>query len=63
VGWPARREINRSGMTVLLVEQNVRHAPEISHRAYLLESGRIVLEGRAQDLIRHAHVRAASLGL
>ena len=48
---------------VLLVEQNVRHALEISHRAYVLETGRIVLEGPAQDLIHHDHVRAAYLGL
>ncbi len=57
------RQINRSGVTVLLVEQNVRRALEISHRAYVLETGRIVLEGPAQDLIRHDHVRAAYLGL
>jgi branched-chain amino acid transport system ATP-binding protein len=57
------REINRSGVTILLVEQNVRHALEISHRAYVLETGRIVLEGPAQDLIRHDHVRSAYLGL
>ncbi len=57
------REINRAGVTVLLVEQNVRHALEISHRAYVLETGRIALEGPAQDLIRHDHVRSAYLGL
>lgn len=57
------QEINRSGVTVLLVEQNVRHALEISHRAYVLETGRIVLEGPARDLIRHDHVRSAYLGL
>jgi len=57
------REINRAGVTVLLVEQNVRHALEISHRAYVLETGRIVLEGPAPDLIRHDHVRSAYLGL
>ncbi len=57
------REINRTGVTILLVEQNVRHALEISRRAYVLETGRIVLEGAAQDLIRHDHVRSAYLGL
>jgi branched-chain amino acid transport system ATP-binding protein len=57
------REINRAGVTVLLVEQNVRHALEISHRAYVLETGRIVLDGPAHDLIRHDHVRSAYLGL
>ena len=48
---------------MLLLEQGVRHALEISHRAYVLETGRIVLEELAQDLIRHDHVRAAYLGL
>ena len=57
------QEVNRAGVTVLLVEQNVRHALEISHRAYVLETGRIVLEGPARDLIRHDHVRSAYLGL
>jgi branched-chain amino acid transport system ATP-binding protein len=57
------QDINRAGVTVLLVEQNVRHALEISHRAYVLETGRIVLEGPARDLIRHDHVRSAYLGL
>jgi branched-chain amino acid transport system ATP-binding protein len=57
------QEINRAGVTVLLVEQNVRHALEISHRAYVLETGRIVLEGPARELIRHDHVRSAYLGL
>ena len=57
------QEINRAGVAVLLVEQNVRHALEISHRAYVLETGRIVMEGPARDLIRHDHVRSAYLGL
>ena len=57
------QDINRAGVTVLLVEQNVRHALEISHRAYVLETGRIVLEGAARDLLRHTHVRSAYLGL
>ena len=57
------QEINRAGVTVLLVEQNVRHALQISSRAYVLETGRIVLEGPARDLIRHDHVRSAYLGL
>lgn len=57
------QEINRAGVTVLLVEQNVRHALDISHRAYVLETGRIVLEGPGRDLIRHEHVRSAYLGL
>ena len=55
--------IRSGGVTILLDEQNVRHALEISRRAYVLETGRIVLEGAAQDLIRHDHGRSAYLGL
>ena len=53
------REINQAGVTVLLVEQNVRHALAISNCAYAVETGRIVLEAPVQHLIRHDHVRSA----
>ncbi len=56
-------EINRQGITVLLVEQNVRHALEIAHMSYVLETGRIVLSGPGQEMLRNEHVRAAYLGL
>ncbi len=55
-------EINRSGVAVFLVEQNVQAALTLAHRAYILESGRIVGEGRGADLLRDPHVRRAYLG-
>jgi branched-chain amino acid transport system ATP-binding protein len=55
-------EINRLGVAVFLVEQNVPAALGLAHRAYVLESGRIVIEGRAADLLEDAHVRRAYLG-
>ena len=57
------RQINSEGTTILLVEQNVRHALELSDRAYLLESGRITLRGEGKELLQNDHVRTAYLGL
>jgi branched-chain amino acid transport system ATP-binding protein len=56
------REIRKQGVTVLLVEQNVFEALEVSDRAYVLQTGRIVLEGTGQDLLRSDLVRQAYLG-
>jgi len=56
------REINRSGVTVLLVEQNVRHALELAARAYVLESGRLVLAGSGHALLNDPQVQSAYLG-
>ena len=56
------RAINRSGVTVLLVEQNAAMALAISHRAYVLETGSIQLEGTAEDLAGSDLVRQAYLG-
>ena len=56
------REINRSGVSVLLVEQNVHAALTLSHRAYLLEAGRVASEGRAPALLEDPRVRRAYLG-
>ncbi len=55
-------EINRGGVALFLVEQNVQAALTLAHRAYILESGRIVGEGRGADLLRDPHVRRAYLG-
>jgi len=55
-------DINRSGVTIFLVEQNVQAALSLAHRAYLLEAGRIVGEGRGADLLQDPHVRRAYLG-
>lgn len=54
--------VNRSGLSVLLVEQNVRAALRLAHRAYILEGGRVAGEGVARDLLDDAHVRRAYLG-
>ena len=55
-------EVNRDGTTVLLVEQNAKMALSISHRAYVLETGAISLEGAAADLLDNEQVRHAYLG-
>ncbi len=57
------REINQRGVTVLLVEQNTENALKLAHRGYVLESGRIVLEGSGGELLANARVREAYLGL
>ena len=55
-------EINRAGVAVFLVEQNVQAALTLAHRAYVLEGGRIVGEGTGAALLQDAHVRRAYLG-
>jgi len=54
-------KINREGVTVLLVEQNIRAALELASRAYLLENGRIVGQGTGKDLLTYESVRSAYL--
>ncbi len=56
------REINRQGVTVLVVEQNARSALRLASRAYVMETGRITLEGPAAELARNEQVVAAYLG-
>ncbi len=56
-------EINRSGTTVLLVEQNTRQALALSRRGYVLENGRVVLEGTGAELLGNEHVKRAYLGM
>ena len=55
--------INRDGMTIFLVEQDVQVALEHAHRGYVLEAGRIVQSGSAADLLRDPGIRRAYLGL
>jgi branched-chain amino acid transport system ATP-binding protein len=57
------KEINRQGTTILLVEQNVYQSLHISHRAYVLETGRVVLSGTGAELLGNDHVRKAFLGI
>ncbi|MGI6368349.1 MAG: ABC transporter ATP-binding protein [Anaerolineae bacterium] len=56
------QSINAQGTSILLVEQNAAMALSIAHRAYVLETGRIVLEGDAQSVLRNPQVREAYLG-
>jgi branched-chain amino acid transport system ATP-binding protein len=55
--------INAAGVTVLLVEQNTEHALAIAHRAFVLESGRVVLAGTGRELLANEGVRQAYLGM
>ena len=57
------KRINREGVTVMLVEQNVRQTLAMCDRAYVLENGRVVLEGTGKDLMNDAHVKEAYLGI
>ncbi|MBC8536199.1 ABC transporter ATP-binding protein [Feifania hominis] len=56
------QELNQSGITILLVEQNAKMALSIADRAYVLETGRIVMEGNAADLLSDEKVKKAYLG-
>lgn len=56
------QEVNKTGMTVLLVEQNAFQALKISHRGYVIETGEIVLSGPAKDLMTNPKVKEAYLG-
>jgi len=57
------KKINGEGLTILLVEQNVRQTLAMCHRAYVLENGRTVLEGTGQELMNNEHVKEAFLGI
>ena len=56
------KDVSASGTTVLLVEQNAKKALSIADRAYVLETGRIVLEGKAGDLLNDDSIKKAYLG-
>jgi len=60
--FEAIRRINAEGLSVLLVEQNVSMAMEIASRAYVLEEGRVAMEGAASDLLNQPAIRRAYLG-
>jgi branched-chain amino acid transport system ATP-binding protein len=61
--FDAIRAINAQGTSVLLVEQNVAMAMRLAHRAYVLETGSVVLEGPGAELLGHPRVREAYLGM
>ena len=56
------RKLHEQGITILLVEQNARMALSIADRAYVLETGRITMEGDAKELLNNEQVRKAYLG-
>ena len=55
-------QINHSGVTILLIEQNVRMALELANRAYVVENGRIVKQGDSRNMLNDQHIREAYLG-
>jgi branched-chain amino acid transport system ATP-binding protein len=57
------KKMNSEGTTVLLVEQNARMALQVSHRAYVIETGKITLTGRGEDLLNDDAVRRSYLGI
>ena len=57
------KALKSQGVTVLLVEQNIHHALEVSNRGYVLETGRITLEGASSELLDNKHVKEAYLGM
>ena len=56
-------KLNREGLTLMLIEQNVHSALNLSGRGYVIENGRMVLEGAGQDLLNNAHIKEAYLGI
>jgi branched-chain amino acid transport system ATP-binding protein len=57
------QRVNADGTTILLVEQNVPRALQLSHRGYVLENGRLVLAGTREELLASPHVKQAYLGV
>jgi len=55
--------VNREGIAIFMVEQNVPMTLKVAHRAYVMESGRIVIQGNAHELLESPHVKAAYLGI
>ena len=61
--FKALERVNEEGVTIFLVEQNVKHTLTIATHAYVLENGRIVMEGKGVDLLNNSHVKKAYLGI
>lgn len=57
------RTINEEGVTILLVEQNIRDSLDIADRGYVLEEGKIILEGKSRELLSNSHIKEVYLGL
>jgi branched-chain amino acid transport system ATP-binding protein len=57
------RKINEEGVTVLLVEQNIRDSLNIADRGYVLEKGKIIIEGKGRELLSNDHIKEVYLGI
>jgi branched-chain amino acid transport system ATP-binding protein len=57
------RKINEEGVTILLVEQNIRESLDIADRGYVLEQGKIILEGKSKELLGNNHIKEVYMGL
>ena len=57
------RQINEEGVAVLLVEQNIRDSLNIADRGYVLEEGKIIIEGKGRELLANDHIKEVYLGI
>jgi branched-chain amino acid transport system ATP-binding protein len=57
------RKINEEGVTILLVEQNIRDSLDVADRGYVLEQGKIILEGKSRELLCNNHIKQVYMGL
>jgi branched-chain amino acid transport system ATP-binding protein len=57
------RKINEEGVTILLVEQNIRDSLDIADRGYVLEQGKVILEGKSKELLCNSHIKEVYMGL
>lgn len=57
------QQVNQTGVSILLVEQNLQKALSIAHYGYVIQTGRIVMQGKGQDLLNDDQVKKAYLGL
>ena len=61
--YPFIKNINKLGITIILVEQNVNHTLELADYAYVIQNGETVIEGKGSDLLDNSEVKRAYLGL
>ena len=57
------RKINEEGVAILLVEQNIRDSLNIADRGYVLEEGKIIIEGKGRELLTNDHIKEVYLGI
>lgn len=57
------QKINRQGLSIVLVEQNIVNSLRICHYGYVIENGQMVLEGKADELLKNEHTKKAYMGL